>query len=289
MSETVNVLFRLPEEIRRGLADGTLKRKGGLILHTEDNRVRAWLRETGDVAQSTGSQLANGGEILAMLQAQVVDLSSQAALHKKLDHIAEVAETNLRATLRIEGQVDELRREQLTQLADPVLVALDHIEAAATAADTDVLEAAATVGLATGRKKIIRWLGARTGEQLVGDLALVRRLTQALLLCTGLEIGRMDPKGAERVLDQVTEALDDVYALIRAVRPASRLPSARELAGMKGRKEFLEELELARWTVSSPELRTLGAQTPVRLIDIDGVDRGLLVVVDETEAVHVPR
>jgi len=289
MPETVNVLFRLPEEIRRGLTEGTLKRKGGLILRTEDNRVRAWLRETGDVAQTTGTQVADGGQILAMLQAQVVDLSSQAALHKKLDHIAEVAETNLRATLRIEGQVDELRREQLTQLADPVLVALDHIEAAATAADSDALEAAATVGLATGRKKIIRWLGARSGEQLVADLSLVRRLTHALLLCTGLEIGRMDQKGAERVLDQVTQALDDVYALIRAVRPSSRLPSARELAGMKGRKEFLEELELARWTVSSAELRTLGAQTPVRLIDVDGVDRGLLVVVEETEAVHVPR
>ncbi len=289
MSETVNILFLLPENLRRGLADGTLKRKGGVILHTEDNRVRAWLRETGEVAQQTGTQVADGGQIVAMLQAQVADLTSQAALHRKLDHIAEVAEANLRATLRIEGQVDELRREQLTQLADPILVALDHIEAAATAADHDVLEAAATVGLATGRRKLCRWLLARKGEELVADLPLVRRLTHALLLGASLEIGRMDPKGAERVLDQVAEVLDSVYKLTRGVRPSSRLPSVRELAGIKGRKEYLEELETARWTVSSLELRTLGQQTPVALIDADGVDRGLLVIVEQPEVVHVPR
>ncbi len=58
---------------------------------------------------------------------------------------------------------------------------------------------------------------------------------------------------------------------------------------MRGRKQYLADLEAARWTVGSKELRQLGRNAPVALIDVDGVERGLLVVAEEPEVAHVPR
>jgi hypothetical protein len=288
MSDSVSVLFLLPKWIQRGLDGGTLERVGGVIRDVDGKKVRAWLSESSEVAREAVDE-AGGPDVVAILQAQVADLTSQAALHRKLDHITDVTEATLRGTLRIEGQVDELRQEQLSQLADPILEALDHLEAANTAEESGTLSNAATLGLARGRTRICRWLLARTGEQLVAELPLVRRLTHALLLGGAIEIARLDGTGAERVLDHLDGTLEAVERLVRSVKPGARLPTSRELTGMQGRKEYLGELAEARWTVGSTELRTLGSQEPVALLDADGVERGLLVVVEEREFSHVPR
>ncbi|MDC0832541.1 hypothetical protein POG22_05880 [Geitlerinema sp. CS-897] len=42
--ETLNITFDLPTEIAKGLADGTLVRKGGVIQH-ENGRIKMWLKE----------------------------------------------------------------------------------------------------------------------------------------------------------------------------------------------------------------------------------------------------
>jgi hypothetical protein len=289
MSETVQVFFLLPDWIRQGLDSGSLERVGGVIRDVDGKRVRAWLSETGEIVQETAPEALRGQSVVALLQAQVVELGSDAAIHRKLDHIADVTERTLRSTLRLEVQVDDLREEQLTQLADPILEALDHIEAAAHAAESGALVDAATLGLARGRTRISRWLLARSGEQLVAEMALTHRLVMAVLLGASLEIGRVGPSGADRVLEQLGGALTEVEARVRAVRPSSRLPTSREVEGMRLRKAFLVDLGLALFTLGSSELRALGQRTPIALIDQDGVDRGLLIVVEEPEVVHVPR
>ncbi|ACI97484.1 hypothetical protein [Rhodospirillum centenum] len=63
----LEILFDLPEEIIRGLADGTLKRKGG-VIYNSDGGVVMWLKETGTAMQSQAASTPLPPELASQLQ-----------------------------------------------------------------------------------------------------------------------------------------------------------------------------------------------------------------------------
>ena len=63
----LKILFDLPEEIIKGLADGTFKRKGG-VIYNSDGGVVMWLRETGTAMQSQAAGTPLPPELASQLQ-----------------------------------------------------------------------------------------------------------------------------------------------------------------------------------------------------------------------------
>jgi len=64
---TIEILLELPEEISKGLVDGTLKRKGG-VIYNSDGGVVMWLKETAEAMQSQAAGTPLPPELASQLQ-----------------------------------------------------------------------------------------------------------------------------------------------------------------------------------------------------------------------------
>ena len=54
---TIRVEFEVPDDIAKGLSNGTFERVGGVIRHADSKQVFAWLREGGNMSRNSSSTL----------------------------------------------------------------------------------------------------------------------------------------------------------------------------------------------------------------------------------------
>lgn len=136
----LNVLFDLPQQIAEGLANGTLKRKGG-VIYNANGGVVAWLRETGPMlrGQLTGASLPPA--LTAQLQSlqslmgiqiglQALTLGATVAgfviIGKKMDAISRQLNDVSQAVSEISREVEWLNTMLDADRSAELLGSLDH-------------------------------------------------------------------------------------------------------------------------------------------------------------------
>lgn len=87
----VHVLFELPKEIEKGLAEGTYERVGGVIRKTGDKQVVTWLSEVGEnlPEESQIPSILSSPQLLMGLQVAniAVSVAGFAMIHHKLRQV----------------------------------------------------------------------------------------------------------------------------------------------------------------------------------------------------------
>jgi hypothetical protein len=98
----LDVVFSLPEDIKRGLADGSLDRRGGVILDNSSKQVVLWLEECG--ASPGGAEL-DSASLFEFGISLYADIASAQRL-RSIEHRLKLIQAQVQAIL--DNQVDEL-------------------------------------------------------------------------------------------------------------------------------------------------------------------------------------
>jgi len=128
----INVLFELPEEIARGLANGTLERVGGVIRRTVDKKIVLWLTEIGKgELQKDGlpSILSSPQMLLGMQVANLaVNVAGFALIYQKIQQVErQLHSIDEKLVTLVEGQKWLDKKQLIVQLA-PVVNSMNTLE-----------------------------------------------------------------------------------------------------------------------------------------------------------------
>ncbi|WP_299315549.1 hypothetical protein, partial [uncultured Halomonas sp.] len=128
----VSVIFEVPAEIAKGLADGTLERIGGVVRRVGDKKIVVWLTEAGE-------DLAKGNKIPSILTSpqvlmgmQVANLAVNVAGFAIIYHKLQQVERQLNGIdsklVILAGDQQWLDKKQLISHLSPIVVAMNTLE-----------------------------------------------------------------------------------------------------------------------------------------------------------------
>jgi hypothetical protein len=125
----LQILFDLPEEIIEGLANGTLKRKGG-VIYNSNGGVVMWLKETGEAIQSQTSGIPLPPELASQLQ------SLQGLMGLQIGLQALTLGVTVAGFVIIAKKIDAIGRK-LDQISDAIEDLADEVQWQRTVRDVE--------------------------------------------------------------------------------------------------------------------------------------------------------
>lgn len=242
MASTVDVSFLLPDRILEGLASGEFERIGGVIRRTDTKQVVAWLKEGAPVKEA--ARTAGSGLLVA---GQVLSLAADIAIAIKLHEIAELGRMTLAAVMHNTRLLNEIQFEQERIKADPILAGCECVAQASLSNEPRALLLHARERLTEGNMAIRGWLLQHRGPALLEHHESVEWLTQAWAAGSVLHAEVHHRLGepaslTERPILQAAGDFGEIGKRLAAVKPASRLPTMREVNGLRRRKDLVHML-----------------------------------------------
>lgn len=128
----ISVLFEVPAEIVKGLADGTLERIGGVVRRVGDKKIVVWLTEAGEYL-SKESKIPNvltSPQVLMGMQVAnlAVNIAGFAIIYHKLKQVEHQLNSFDCKLERLAGDQQWLDKKQLISHLSPIVVAMNTLE-----------------------------------------------------------------------------------------------------------------------------------------------------------------
>ena len=128
----INVIFDIPAEILKGLADGTLERVGGVIRKVGDKKIVVWLTEAGEALSSESgipSILTSPQMLMGMQVANIaVNIAGFALIYHKLQQVERQLHGIDQKLVSLASDQQWLDQKQLISQLAPVVSSLNILE-----------------------------------------------------------------------------------------------------------------------------------------------------------------
>lgn len=230
----MNFVFDVPLWILKGLESGEYVLNGG-VVQDKAGKVVKWLQLLGSGGEQTLVQAVSPyGPVL--IAGQALNLVASAAIYGKLCEVEDLVHTTLAAVREVQRMLCTLRREQLVQYTDPVLLAAELFVQAQTSPHGDHLRMQARGHATSARMQLTRVLRQADIGVLLEMGEALKLLQQALIRAAMIESMAHDALGEPETqvvapFDAVERVFSDLAEKLATAH--GRLPRRCELDGLR--------------------------------------------------------